>query len=445
MKHRQHRVLIAAATLCIVLVAGLILDLRFKGLAWQIFYQTTGEEEPIKQIYGFVGYLSNLSRRQPITASIEPLRYPVSNPIGVNTFLDQEVEPAKRERQVQLIAAAGIGWIRQQFRWDDLEIGGRGDFTDARNDLNGDGVKDAISAWEKYDGMVALTEQYGLKLIARLDSPPTWAQPLGAKAGYAPPADFADFAAFAGQVAARYKGRITYYQIWNEPNIYPEWGDQPINPEAYTDLLCRAHAAIKAADPAAVVISGALAPTTALSGRDLNDLIFLQRMYAAGAARCFDILGAQGYGLFSGPTDQRMRISTVNFAHPLWLRDMMITNGDAAKPIWISEMAWNPVPNNPEIADLMRFGQVSEEQASRYAVEGYERARKEWSFVGVISYWFFKRASDAEKNQSFYYFRMVEPDFTPLPVYTVLREYALRTYGAPLTSLTPTPSPRATP
>jgi len=43
--------------------------------------------------------------------------------------------------------------------------------------------------------------------------------------------------------------------------------------------------------------------------------------------------------------------------------------------------------------------------------------------VGVISYWYFKPASDYERNQSFYYFRMVEPDFTPLPVYNAMREY----------------------
>jgi hypothetical protein len=41
----------------------------------------------------------------------------------------------------------------------------------------------------------------------------------------------------------------------------------------------------------------------------------------------------------------------------------------------------------------------------------------------VINYWFFKRASDSERNQAFYYFRMVEPDFTPLPIYDAMREY----------------------
>jgi hypothetical protein len=48
---------------------------------------------------------------------------------------------------------------------------------------------------------------------------------------------------------------------------------------------------------------------------------------------------------------------------------------------------------------------------------------EEWPWVGVVNFWFFKRPSDAEKDQSWYYFRMVEPDFTALPVYDAMREY----------------------
>ena len=54
---------------------------------------------------------------------------------------------------------------------------------------------------------------------------------------YAPPDDVQDFADFVTAVAGRYRGRVRYYQIWNEPNIYPEWGNYPISPEDYTALL----------------------------------------------------------------------------------------------------------------------------------------------------------------------------------------------------------------
>jgi hypothetical protein len=88
-------------------------------------------------------------------------------------------------------------------------------------------------------------------------------------------------------------------------------------------------------------------------------------------------------------------------------------------------MAWNPVPDEqtaPDIQDRLRFGQVTDEQAARYTVEAFRRARAEWPFVGVINVWFFKRPDDSEKNQSWYYFRLVDPDFTPRPVYNAIMD-----------------------
>jgi hypothetical protein len=55
-------------------------------------------------------------------------------PFGVNTFLEQEAEPEKRDRSLRLIAEAGFHWIRQEFPWEDIEIHGKGDFEDRRHE-----------------------------------------------------------------------------------------------------------------------------------------------------------------------------------------------------------------------------------------------------------------------------------------------------------------------
>jgi hypothetical protein len=397
-----------------------------------LLFAWTGEEEPLGQARGMLQLAGNLLRPRPRTARYVPVAHTGVNPFGINVFLEQEVEPAKRERAVQMIAEAGFHWIRQEFPWEDIEIHGKGDFVDRRNDLDGDGQPDPVDAWAKYDHIVDLAERYGLEVIARLSNPPAWSRADGDTRGpYAPPDDFADFGDYVYAVAARYRGRIRYYQVWNEPNIYPEWGEQPVDPEAYTRLLCLAYRRIKEADPEAVVISGALAQTQQLGTRDMSDLVFLQRMYDAGAGECFDILAVNAYLLWSGPTDHRLRPFTlINYARPLYLRDMMVANGDSAKPIWISEMNGNAVPNDPSIRDLGRYGQVTLEQQARYAPLAYQRAMEEWPWVGVINFWFFKRATDAERDQSWYYFRMVEPDFTPMPVYDGMREF--------ISGLTPT-------
>ena len=167
-----------------------------------------------------------------------------------------------------------------------------------------------------------------------------------------------------------------------------------------------------------MVLAGALTPTVAINDGNLNDLIFLERMYAAGAGDCFDVMSAQGYGLWSGALDQRLKPNVINYPHNLYLRDVMVRHGDANKPIWISELGWNVVPDGLDT----RFGQVTPEQQARFAVEAYERAQEEWPWVGVVNYWFLKRKDDSELDQSFYYFRLLDADFTPQPVYDALAE-----------------------
>ncbi|MCL4238878.1 MAG: hypothetical protein KJ047_11590 [Anaerolineae bacterium] len=416
----RPRTLIALALLIALAAGALALDLAFEGLAYDALWEVTGETAPLEQLLGFGQYLVRWTRAQPDTQPFADIPLADVNPFAVNTFLEQEVELAKRERQAQMIAEAGFGWMRQQFPWEDIEIHAKGDFTDRRNlDVHG-----AISAWDKYDHIVALAGQYGLRIIARLGGPmPAWSLPEGNDNRYTPPADFQDFVDYAATVAARYRGRIQHYQVWNEPNLYPEWGEQTVNAEAYTDLLCRTYRALKAVDPQIVVITGAIGPTIDLSGRNAYDVLYLQRMYQAGAGACFDVLGVQGYGLWSGPTDRRLRPTTINYQRHLYLRDVMVANGDAHKPIWISEAGWNPVPDDPAIADLERYGRVTMEQAAAWAPLAYERASEEWPWIGVIAWWYFKRADDSEMGQSWYYFRLVEPDFTPTPVYEALKAH----------------------
>jgi hypothetical protein len=390
-------------------------------------FALTGEEGLPQQLRGYVQWLFGWTRPLPNTAPDVPVSHTDVPPFGVNTFLDQEVEPEKRARTLRMISDAGFHWVRQSFPWYDIEIHGKDDFEDRRHEPH-------RSAWEKYDNIVDLVEQHGLDLIARLEAPPRWSRYDGvARGAFGPPDDLGDFGDYAAAVAARYRGRIRFYQVWNEPNIYPEWGKQPVDPEAYTELLCLAYRRIKAADPDAVVISGAMAQTVELGtwnptyeGNNLMDTVFLQRMYDAGAQDCFDIMAVNDYMLHSGPTDHRMSVREINFSRPMWVRDVMVTNGDAHKPIWISEMNSNAAP-----AHLPpRYGRVTLAQQARYAPLAYERIQREWPWAGVTTVWFFKLPSDARSDDPMYYFRLVAPDFTPMPVYESLATY--------LTDLEPT-------
>ena len=187
---------------------------------------------------------------------------PISVPLGVNTFFDQEVEEAKVRKSLQLIKDAGFQWIRQEFPWEDIEKPAKGQYWE---------TKFNYSTWIKYDRIVNLAQEYGLQIVARLDHPPAWTRADGrARGDFAPPDNYDDYGDFVATVVDRYRGRIRFYQLWNEPNIYPEWGEQDPNAKDYSRLLKIGYTRAKATDPNAVIVSAGLAQTVETEGRYLR-------------------------------------------------------------------------------------------------------------------------------------------------------------------------------
>ena len=349
------------------------------------------------------------------TADMVPVAHTGGNPYGINVFLEQEVEEAKVRRSLEMIREAGFGWIKQQVVWGEVELPAKGEFVDRAT---------GGESWRKYDRIVDLASEYGLDLILRVDTSPSWARP-GRPKLETPPTRFEDYADFVGQLATRYRRRVRYYQVWNEPNIPFEWGGEAPDPVAYTHLLWLASQRIHAVDPDAAVISAAMAPTTEFSEHGINELRYLQAMYDAGAIGSFDILGANAYGLRSGPDDRRLALDRdVNFSRPVLVRRLMVRNGDAGRPIWAAEVGWSAVPDGSGIPDL--WGRVDRQTQAAYSARAFERAQREWPWMGVMSLWHFRLVGPNVRALPQYYFNAVDDDFRPLPLYDAMRELTHR-------------------
>ena len=374
--------------------------------------QPRWESVDLETRHRLVALVSRLTARPVETADRVAVSPRVANPIGVNTFLDQEGGAEARRRSFEMLRAAGVGWIRQQFAWKEIERDAKGDFLDRKWDR---------SAWDSYDEIVNLAVAHGIEVIARVDTSPAWARP-GVDWDKTPPARDEDLGDFLFALASRYRGRVRAYQVWNEPNLADEWGRRAPDPAAYARLLRLAHARIKQADPDAIVLSAAMAPTIETSDRALDELLYLQQLYDAGARGSFDVLAVQAYGLRSGPDDRRLSSDDVNFSRTTLVRELMVRNGDAERPIWATEMGWNAQPAG--FSGPAPYGAVSPELQARYTVRAFERAREEWPWMGVMAIWFLKLNEPWEPVQPWHFFRILEPDFTPRPVYHALREYA---------------------
>lgn len=338
---------------------------------------------------------------RPIDAQVYPL--------GANFFLEREVEQWKRERTVQLAREAGIRWAKQQFPWEELEPA-RGQYD-----------------WKKFDEVVSTYERFGLQIIARLDRPPRWTR-RDNSIEQAPPDDFEDYANFVGAFVEHYRGRIHYLQIWNEPNIFPEWGAQPVDPTAYVTLLKLAHARAKTADPTIHILSAPLALTLGQphpeAGKwiSMNDVDYLDAMYRAGAQDYFDILSANGFG-FAFPPEDPPSADKLNFQRVALERAVMEKYGDNQKAVWLNEYGWNAAPADMSPETLV-WGRVSEAAQADYTVRGFELARQHWRWLGVINIWYLRQVGDVPPTRADYYFRMLDPDFTPREIYIKITAYA---------------------
>jgi hypothetical protein len=331
------------------------------------------------------------------------------HPLGANFFLEREVEAWKREETVRMASDAGIRWAKQQFVWAEIE------------------PRAGHYRWEKYDAIVDLYEAYGMHVIARLDGVPEWSREDNSVPGR-PPDDLADYGEFVYRFVEHYRGRVQHIQIWNEPNLYIEWGNRPVDPAGYVELLRIAYQRAKEADPDVYVLSAPLAITLGEphpepgKWRAMNDLQFLDEMYQAGAAPYFDILSANAFGM-ELPPDDPASPGKLNFARVALQREIMVRYGDADKAVWFNEYGWNAAPASFPQEDLI-WQRVDEEEQAAYTLQGIDYALEHWPWAGVFNIWYFRQVGDVPPDTASYYFRMVDVDFIPRRLYFAVQDRA---------------------
>lgn len=126
---------------------------------------------------------------------------------------------------------------------------------------------------------------------------------------------------FAGWVAGLASAGADAIEVWNEPNIDREWQSGQISPQAYTNLLCAAYSAIKAANSGTAVISAAPAPTGYFGGcgtGGCDDRPWMQGLYNAGAVSCMDYIGAHHNSGATSPSARVGHPANTGDTHHSW-------------------------------------------------------------------------------------------------------------------------------
>jgi polysaccharide biosynthesis protein PslG len=344
---------------------------------------------------------------------------------GIQTHvLWADVDDAQMRHQLDLVKASGAQMTRVDVGWASLQQGG----------------PDGYSSWylDKLDRLVAAADARGIDLLLTFMNTPCWAStaPESAKQGctgswwdrgvmWYPPADAQAYARALAFVAARYGDKVAAWEIWNEPN-HPDFWKTDDQAGAYARLLKAAYPAVKAANPRAVVVGGALSQ---------SDHAFAQRLYDLGVKGYFDAFSVHPYSDDVSPLDARSTIDArYSFIRGVpAIHEVMQRNGDT-RPIWLTESGWST--STVRTPDHWRNG-VSEAAQATFMREQAEQVAH-WPYVKV-NIWFNLLDAGSDRADKYSNCGLVRVDGTAKPAFAAFRTAAATLAGGGATPATPGP------
>ncbi len=279
------------------------------------------------------------------------------------------------------IADAGASWVRLPISWKRIEPTNT---TPENYD------------WSSLDAAVAASAEEGVELILTLAGQPSWA----AVYEQGPVTDTKDIEEFLGAVVRRYSGdgvddapgspRVTYFELYNEPDNgnpwnaqhggWGCWGDANNHvtgcgdAEDYAALLQTLYPVVKEANPRAELVFGGLALDWYAPDGPFDSGFLDTVLAACEGCDCFDVMNFHYYPPFRSNWEA-YGPSIIGKAN--YVRQRLENYGRADVPVictetsWYSDAAWG-----------------NDELQSRYVVKAYVRGMA--ADLDVVT-WFWAR------------------------------------------------------
>lgn len=235
-------------------------------------------------------------------------------------------DPATMDTELDAVRDAGIGWLRCDFAWFDLEyFQGAWNFSGTDRLVNEAGAK-------------------GIRVLGILGTSPPWAN--GGNNWNYPPTDMAAWRNYVHTVALRYKGKVPAWEIWNEENIHAFWQPKP-DSQAYVYLLAAASEEIRAVHPDATIVMGGVAGL---------DPAFLDKCLSLGAAAYVDAIAYHPYAETIGEEGQppeatywpKERLCRLIVE---WVHNLVAKYSTKHLQVWITEVGWTTCAEVPPGVD----------------------------------------------------------------------------------------------
>jgi polysaccharide biosynthesis protein PslG len=297
--------------------------------------------------------------------------------IGISVHLAGN--PGMLPSSLSLISQAGANSVRDDVPWDQVER------------LKGQlampsGVDNLVNQALKANVQPLLILDYGNPFYDSGEKPVS-------------PQALSAFARYAVFVVQHFKGRVHRYEMWNEWNV-STGNTRSGTPQDYVQFLRVVYPTVKAIDPSAVFIAGAI------GGLKLD---WLSAMLSAGAIGSFDALSIHPYNF--GKSTR---------TGDAWAQDMLATEAAIHRytdgrdiPLYITEMGWPTYSGSTGI---------SPRQAAVYLAEMFLLARTMNFIKGIWWYDFRDDGWDTSNKEND--FGLVDPNLKPKPAFAALEAVA---------------------
>jgi hypothetical protein len=293
--------------------------------------------------------------------------------IGISVHLAGN--PSMLPSSLSLISQAGANSVRDDVPWAQVER--------VKGQLAmPSGVDDLVNQALKANVQPLLILDYGNPFYDSGEKPVS-------------PQTLSAFARYAVFVVQHFKGRVHRYEMWNEWNV-TTGNTRSGTAQDYVQFLRVVYPAVKAIDPSAVFIAGAI------GGLKLD---WLSAMLAAGAIGSFDALSIHPYNF-----------GRATRTGDAWAQDMLATEAAIHRytdgrdiPLYITEMGWPTYSGTTGI---------SPKQAGVYLAQMFLLART-MNFIRGI-WWYDFRDDGWDTSNKENDFGLVDPNLKPKPAFAAL-------------------------
>jgi hypothetical protein len=279
---------------------------------------------------------------------------------------------------------AGVGCVRFDFYWQDIEPV-QGEFHFRRLDL----IVDELA-------------RNNIHILGLLHYSADWASACGK--WNCPPKDNKVFVNYALRVVERYKGKVKYWEVWNEPDSGTYWKPQD-GLKSYCILLKDVYQAVKKADPDCLVLNGGI--SSGISGINL--------LYDNGAKGYFDILNVH---IFENPL-RPGAIKSVD-AYVRTARKIMARNGDGRKKLWVTEIGCPGVKTGSRTAKWWAGENPDERRQAAWVREVYGSLMESGGVEKI--FWAFLRDTKGHWGNGVDHFGLLRWDFSRKPAFAEYRD-----------------------